>query len=643
MLLGVSRPAGYSRSVLRRRLTATVAAVAAVVGLSACGGSSSTPQATLHSYLTAWSHGEWAAMRKLVATPPATFATANAAAFSALGVTTASFNAGRVTQKGSNAQARVTQSYVLPHAGTWRPAATVHLVQRHGVWKVAWTPATINPALHGTDRLAIVKDWPSRAGITGAGGVPLIAAQHLVNVGLVGSRIKNAKRVGADLVSAGATPTEVTAALAQAKAHPTFFEPVFQVSQTRFEQLKAQPGPDNVYAVPGTQFEQTAARSAITPQLAAHLVGTVGPITAEQLKALGSPYDASSQVGQTGLEYAAERRLAGTPTTKIVIESTGGAPVTTLASFPGHPGQTLRTSIDPRVQRAAESALAGIHKNVAMVAIRASTGQVLAVVSDPVSVAYNQALQGAYAPGSTFKVLTSSALIQKGLSPESPANCPPSLTIDGEVFHNAEGDQPVSTLDQAFTESCNTAFINLATAHLHPADFPAVANVFGLGRSPHLGLTAFDANVPAPSGQADLAASAIGQGRVTFSPLGMATVAAAIDSSSVRAPRLVTGAPDDRIAAAPLPGAVADDLRLMMGHVTASGTAANTGLPTGTHAKTGTAQYGTGGKLKLDAWLMGYDGDVAFAIVVQDSGGVNGGPENGPIIARFLTALGGAA
>ncbi|MGZ4273893.1 MAG: penicillin-binding transpeptidase domain-containing protein, partial [Solirubrobacteraceae bacterium] len=79
------------------------------------------------------------------------------------------------------------------------------------------------------------------------------------------------------------------------------------------------------------------------------------------------------------------------------------------------------------------------------------------------------------------------ALIQKGLSPGSPASCPPSLTVNGEVFHNAEGDQPVSTLDQAFTESCNTAFIGLATAHLRPADFPAVANVYGLGRTPTWG------------------------------------------------------------------------------------------------------------------------------------------------------------
>jgi cell division protein FtsI/penicillin-binding protein 2 len=76
--------------------------------------------------------------------------------------------------------------------------------------------------------------------------------------------------------------------------------------------------------------------------------------------------------------------------------------------------------------------------------------------------------------------------------------------------------------------------------------------------------------------------------------------------------------------------------------VVQSGTAAGTGLPAGTHAKTGTAEYGTGPEAtqKIDGWLMGYDGDIAFAIVTQNTGGADGGPVDGPIIARFLDALG---
>ena len=63
-------------------------------------------------------------------------------------------------------------------------------------------------------------------------------------------------------------------------------------------------------------------------------------------------------------------------------------------------------------------------------------------------------------------MITSTALITRGLTPRSAASCPSTATVDGEVFHNAEGDAPVSTLLQAFTESCNTAFIQLATGHL---------------------------------------------------------------------------------------------------------------------------------------------------------------------------------
>jgi cell division protein FtsI/penicillin-binding protein 2 len=630
-------------SPAKRLVRAAVVAVLTTAVLTACGGSSSTPQATLHTYLTAWSRGDWAAMQRVVSKPPAIFPTVNAEAFGALGVRSAAFTAGRVRQSGARASARVTERYVLPRVGAWTTATTVHLVQRNGRWLIAWTPATITPALQTGDRLITAEDWPPRAPILGANGAPLTAGRKSVSVGVVGSRIKDAHAVSADLVAAGATPAQAASALAQAKAHPSFFEPVFTISQARFGQLKAQPGPGNVYAVPGTQFQLATSRAAITPQLAAHLVGTVGAITAEQLHALGAPYDASSQVGRNGLEATYERQLAGSPRTKIVVVDARGATVATLASFPGRNGTPLSTSLDPRVQRAAETALAGVKQNVAMVAMRASTGQVLASVSNPASIAYNQAFQGAFPPGSTFKVLTSTALIRGGLSPASPASCPPSIVVDGEVFHNAEGDRPVQTLDQAFTESCNTAFIGLATAHLTAADFTSAANLYGLGRTPHLGLSAFDANVPAPRNQAGLAATAIGQAEVTFSPLGMATVAAAIDSGTVRAPRLVAGAPDDRIAPAPLPSGLADDLRLMMGHVVTGGTAAGTGLPSTTHAKTGTAQYGAGGKLKLDAWLMGYDGDMAFAVVVQDSGGLNGGPLDGPLMAKFLNGLGSGA
>jgi cell division protein FtsI/penicillin-binding protein 2 len=628
----------------RRHVSAVAAAAGAALALTACGGSAPGPQGTLHTFLTDWGHADWSAMRRLAADPPPDFTTANAQTFSALGVSGARFTAGRLSTSGTRATAPVTEHFTLPGVGTWTAATRVRLVQRNGAWRVAWTPETINPALHAGDRLTADERWPARAPILGAGGAPLTTRGQAVTVGVVGSRVRDPAAVKADLVAAGAPTTAAATALAQAKAHPSYFEPVFQVPVARFHQLQAQPGPRNVYAVKGTSFQLTSTRSAVTPQLAAHVVGTVGPITAEQLHALGLPYTAASQVGQTGLELGYERRLAGRPRTQIVIAGSSGATNAVLATFPGSPARPVTTSIDPRVQRAAEAALAGLRHGAAMVATRASTGQVLAVVSDPVTEAYDQALQGEYPPGSTFKVLTATALIGRGLSPDSAAACPPTLDIDGESFHNAAGDQPTETLDQAFTESCNTAFISLATRHLSASDLAAALRLYGLDRTAQPGLPTFSAAVASTRTPTALASAAIGEAGVVFSPLGMATVAAAIDSGTVRSPRLVAGAPDDRVAPRPLPANLAADLRLMMGHVVSAGTAAGTGLPAGTHVKTGTAQYGTGSHLKIDAWLMGYDGDIAFAIVVPDSpGGADGGPEDGPVIARFLNALGPGA
>jgi cell division protein FtsI/penicillin-binding protein 2 len=251
---------------------------------------------------------------------------------------------------------------------------------------------------------------------------------------------------------------------------------------------------------------------------------------------------------------------------------------------------------------------------------------------------FDQAIDGGFPPGSTFKVITSAALITHGLSPRSTASCPAKATVDGEVFHNAESEAPVRNLLQAFTESCNTAFIRLASSQLTASSLPAAAAMFGVGRKLHLGVTAFGGSVPRPADGADLAATSIGQGRVLFSPLGMAMVAAAADTGTVRAPRLVSGS----AAASPrqLPAAVVSGLHQMMASVVARGTAAGQGLPAGTYAKTGTAQYGTTKPLKIDAWLMGFKGDIAFAALVVNSAG-NGGPTCGPIVARFLSRLSG--
>jgi cell division protein FtsI/penicillin-binding protein 2 len=618
--------------------------------LAGCGGSAPPkPGPALNAFLNAWSRGDWAAMRAEVADPPRNFRTVNTQVFRALGVQGARFDPGPVQSvKGTHgaperASAAVAAHYTLPHIGSWSPTSTVHLVLRRRTWKIVWSPRTIDPQLRAGETITVTRDWPTRAPILGSGGEPLTRSATEVDVGIVGSRVKDYGAVRTDLLAAGATDTEVSQAIAQARANPQDFEPVFTVSFARFEALKAQHSPENVYEVPGTEFPTTKQTGAITDQLAEHVVGTVGPISATELKKLGAPYDAASVVGQSGLEQSEERTLAGAPTIEVNVTDPGGNPIARLATFRGHPGQAVRTSIDPRAQRAAEAALAtATHHTVAMVAVQASTGRVLAIVSDPMST-YDTALEGAYPPGSTFKVIDSTALFQKGLTAGSPASCPATISVDGESFHNAGDEAPTPTITQAFIESCNTAFIGLVVQHLSPPDLPAAAALYGLQGSPHLGLPAFYANVLKATSRTQFAADAIGQGNITFSTLGMASVAAGIDTGVVRSPTLVQGTAAARGGrTTKLPSAIVDGLRPMMLGVVQSGTAAGTGLPAGTHAKTGTAEYGSGPEadLKIDGWLMGYDGNIAFAIVTQDTGGLDGGPVDGPIIAKFLDALG---
>jgi cell division protein FtsI/penicillin-binding protein 2 len=456
----------------------------------------------------------------------------------------------------------------------------------------------------------------------------------MVTIGVAGQRIKHPASLRRSLLHAGAPATQVQAALATARAHPAWFAPVFTVSRARYRKLKPV-----LYPIPGTVFQDTSARTAITSGLAAHIIGSVGPVTAEQLHALGAPYNAGSVVGQTGLEQADERQLAGTPGAAVQVLHPDGSVAAVIARIAPQPGRPVRTTISPRVQRAAEAALDSARKHAALVAVSASTGSVLAAVSVPESDGFDQALGGAFPPGSSFKIITATALIGHGLTPASAASCPPRVTVNGKVFHNAEGTGQVSDLLQAFAESCNTAFIQLALRHLTAADFPRTAAQYGIGLNPRMGLAVFGGKVPTPSGTADLAATTIGQGRVLVSPLAMAMAAAGVDTGVVHAARLVGGAPDDSAPTARLPGRVVRYLHQMMAQVVATGTASGKGLPAGTYAKTGTAEYGSGHPLPTDAWLVGFRGNIAFAMVTVNGG--EGGPTDGPVVARFLKSLRG--
>jgi cell division protein FtsI/penicillin-binding protein 2 len=298
------------------------------------------------------------------------------------------------------------------------------------------------------------------------------------------------------------------------------------------------------------------------------------------------------------------------------------------------------SSIEPRVQQAAIDAVGGATLPVDLVAIRASTGQVLAYVSRGAGLRSDDALVGKYPPGSTFKIVTAADLLAHGLTPRSPATCPASLLVGGSQLTNfgALADPTVKTLAQAFAHSCNTAF-NALGLTLSAKSYATTAKQLGLGVVTHLGRTAFGGTVGTARSDSERAVLAADGGATLVSPLAMATVAASVDAGSFHPARLNAGAASTGNQPLRLDRRVIAGLRSMMDDAVTNGTATGVSLPAGTHAKTGTAEFADASMPRtVYAWLVGYRGDVAFAVMVV--GGTQGGPAAGPIAAKFLTAIG---
>jgi hypothetical protein len=382
-------------------------------------------------------------------------------------------------------------------------------------------------------------------------------------------------------------------------------------------------------AADGTPLTGEGARP--TPGLAGQLVGRVGTTEAASDDRLpGDP------AGTSGLQAAFDVDLGGGASGDVVVRE-GDSVVEMLDHIDGRAPAPVRTSIDLRMQAAAESVLATVVDHpAALVAIRPSTGEVTAVASSPPR-GFNRALQGRYPPGSTFKVVTSTALLAKDTTPDSPTTCPHDVTVNGRVFQNAEdeelGDIPFR---QAFAHSCNTAFVQLAEG-LEPSELTAAAELLGFNQPSPLEVPAAEPSFPELHGLVDQVSSAIGQGRVLTTPLQMASVAATVASGTRRPPtfRQVTAPP----AGTALPVGIAATLQELMRMVVTEGTAASAGLPPGTAGKTGTAEFGTADPPQTHAWFIGFRGDLAFAVIVEDGG--FGGAVAAPLARQFLRQLPG--
>jgi hypothetical protein len=346
------------------------------------------------------------------------------------------------------------------------------------------------------------------------------------------------------------------------------------------------------------------------------------------------------------LTKSAPAGLGGTPGIEVANVGEGNAAVpiagtTNVLSQPVASG-VVKTTIDPRVEGAAQAGVQA-HAGSAMVVIQPTTGDILAVANN--DGANDFALTARVAPGSTNKIITSTALFATGLvsSPSQPVPCPPQTDADGEVINNAGGEsEPPGTpfLDD-FAASCNNAF-DRWYADLSPGTLAQTAQkYYGLNQPWNIGIGSgvpYYTSPPTASG-AELALELFGQGRLEASPLAMASVAATVDSGSFKQPIVVTGQP--QLAGIPLPATVHQDLWQVMRAVTQSGgTAAGVfdGVGHPVYAKTGTADVS--GQGQPNSWMVAFDPtlNVAIGCLVVNAG--YGAQVAGPEVATVLEQLG---
>ncbi|WP_143218882.1 penicillin-binding transpeptidase domain-containing protein [Actinokineospora bangkokensis] len=335
----------------------------------------------------------------------------------------------------------------------------------------------------------------------------------------------------------------------------------------------------------------------------------------------------------TAIEAGARPVSAGTG--QVVLVDAGGADVASLfGTPPQHPGPAT-ASIDLDVQRAANAAVAGAQKPTLLVAIRPSTGGILAAVGGGSATAQT-AFNGLYPPGSTFKVVTANAVLGAGrATPGSTVPCPGVVTVGTRTIRNAGfqlGEVPLRT---AFAQSCNTTFAALA-GDLPPSALTRSAGEFGLAADFDVpGLRTQTGRVTSADSPEEQAENSIGQGTVQVSPFGLALMSATVARGSAVTPFVVDGVPTEVDQGYQGPSAAnVQALRSMMREVVTSGRA--TALTRyGASGKTGTAQYGDGST--AHGWFTGYRKDVAFAVLVEGAGSATPAVD---VSGRFLAGLG---
>ena len=523
----------------------------------------------------------------------------------------------------------------------WSYRTEARLTQNDsGAWRVRLAPSLVFTDLKKGERLELDSTLAPRADILGAGGTPIVTERRVLRFGIDKTRVKPAREAASARALARVVDVDADefAERVQAAGDRAWVEAIVLRAADALEVLSGRLGD-----IEGVGILRDTLPLAPTREFARPILGTVGAVTAEIVKKSGGLYEADDEAGLSGLEQRYDERLRGTPGVVVRAINAKGEE-RELFDVGAQEGEPLATTIDVPLQKAAENVLSGVGPASALVTIRPSSGDILAAASGLGSGGLSTATVGQYAPGSTFKVVSSLALLRSGVKPSTTVSCPRTTVVDGKSFKNYD-DYPASGIGRipfatAIANSCNTALIG-QRGKVSQAELADAAASLGLGVDHDLGFPAYFGSVPAIDAEAGSetghAASLIGQGKVQASPMAMAAVAASVAEGRAVVPRLL---PDQEPATAdprvPLTRAEAAQLRSLMRGVVTRGSGAFLADAPGAPvlAKTGTAEFGDDEPLQTHVWMIAVQGDLAVAVFVDV--GESGSRTAGPLLESFL-------
>jgi hypothetical protein len=488
----------------------------------------------------------------------------------------------------------VTYRYTwhLPKNRTWTYEGRLAMIRQEGRWEIRWTPAALHPRLGERQTFALRADAPQRASVNELGGTNVLTPGYLYHYEL------DAKKTNGQLF------TIVRAVVDALRPFDNTMDP-----QRLAEQASSSNRPVDLITLRPDDNNRVA------PAIG-HLPGVVITPQADLLPS----DDAFAPDLVSQVKKAVINQLDGEAGWRIVTVNQNGVEVGLLNDVPGKPAPSASITLDRAVQNAAQRAVAAVGKQAMIVVIKPSTGAILAIAQNAAADAEGPlATTGLFPPGSTFKMITAGAVIQRDIAtPNTLLSCPGTIDIGQRTIPNYGGfDLGVVPMSRAFASSCNTTFAELAS-RMPPTALTVAAAQYGIGVDYDvIGVPTVTGSVPPTVNLAERTEDGFGQGKVLVSPFGMALAAATVAAGKTPVPQLIVGRPTqvtgNRTDITPQ---MLDGLRPMMRLVVTNGTAKDIADAGEVRGKTGEAEFQGGSH----SWFAGYRGDMAFAALIVGGG-----------------------